>query len=73
MVAAESAFTGLRFPAEVIVVGIRCYLRYNLSYRDIEELLSERGVEVDQHRLPLGAAVYAAAGRRRPLRPPLAG
>src|SRR6266508_337236 len=42
-----SAFTGFRFPAEVIVVAVRWYLRFNLSYRDVEELLVERGVEVD--------------------------
>jgi transposase-like protein len=44
---ATSAFAGFRFPAEVIVVAVRWYLRYNLSYRDVEELLLERGVEVD--------------------------
>jgi transposase-like protein len=43
----KSAFAGFRFPAEVIVVAVRWYLRYNLSYRDVEELLVERGVEVD--------------------------
>jgi transposase-like protein len=43
----QSAFTGFRFPAEVIVLAVRWYLRYGLSYRDIEELLTERGVEVD--------------------------
>jgi IS6 family transposase len=32
-----SAFAGFRFPLEVIVVPVRWYLRYNLSYRDIEE------------------------------------
>jgi transposase-like protein len=31
----------------VIVVAVRWYLHCNLSYRDIEELLVERGVEVD--------------------------
>jgi transposase-like protein len=31
----------------VTVVAVRWYLRYNLSYRDAEELLLERGVEVD--------------------------
>jgi transposase-like protein len=31
----------------VIVVAVRWYLRFNLSYRDIEELLVERDVEVD--------------------------
>jgi transposase-like protein len=42
-----SAFTGFRFPREVIVLAVRWYLRYGLSYRDVEELLAERGVRVD--------------------------
>jgi transposase-like protein len=42
-----SAFAGFRFPPEVITVAVRWYLRYGLSYRDVEELLAERGVEVD--------------------------
>ena len=36
-----------RFPREVIAVAVRWYLRYGLSYRDVEELLAERGIEVD--------------------------
>jgi IS6 family transposase len=43
----QSGFTGFRFPPEVIMVAVRWYLRYGLSYRDVEELLAERGVEVD--------------------------
>jgi hypothetical protein len=43
----RSAFAGFRFPPEVITVAVRWYLRYSLSYRDIEELLAERGIEVD--------------------------
>jgi transposase, IS6 family len=43
----DSAFAGFRFPAEVIVLAVRWYLRYGLSYRDVEEMLYERGVEVD--------------------------
>jgi transposase-like protein len=42
-----SVFAGFRFPAEVIVVAVHWYLRFNPSYRDVEELLVERGVEVD--------------------------
>ena len=38
---------GYRFPPEVIAVAVRWYLRYGLSYRDVEELLAERGVVVD--------------------------
>ena len=42
-----SEFDGFRFPPEIIVLAVRWYLRYGLSYRDIEELLAERGVDVD--------------------------
>jgi transposase-like protein len=41
-----SEFVGFRFPPEVIVLGVRWYLRFPLSYRDVEELLAERGIEV---------------------------
>src|SRR5207344_3205585 len=43
----RSAFAGFRFPPDVIVLAVRWYLRYGLSYRDVEELLAERGIEVD--------------------------
>jgi transposase-like protein len=43
----SSAFAGYRFPPEVITLAVRWYLRFGLSYRDIEELLAERGIEVD--------------------------
>jgi transposase, IS6 family len=45
--APRSSFTGFRFPPDVITLAVRWYLRYGLSYRDVEELLAERGVEVD--------------------------
>src|SRR4051794_35704989 len=38
---------GYRFPREMIAVAVRWYLRYGLSYRDVQELLAERGVTVD--------------------------
>ena len=43
----RSVFAGHRFPPEVILLAVRRYLRYGLSYRDVEELLSERGIDVD--------------------------
>ena len=43
----KSAFAGFRFPPDVILIAVRWYLRYGLSYRDLEELLAERGIEVD--------------------------
>jgi transposase, IS6 family len=45
--AQRSAFAGFRFPPDGILVAVRWYLRFGLSYRDVEELLAERSVEVD--------------------------
>ena len=42
-----SAFAGFRFAPEVILLAVRWYLRFGLSYRDLEELLAERGSDVD--------------------------
>ena len=44
---ASVSFVGFRFPPEVILLAVRWYLRYGLSYRDLEELLAERGIDVD--------------------------
>ena len=40
-------FKGSHFEAEIIVVCLRWYLRYSLSYRDLEERMGERGLKVD--------------------------
>src|ERR1700709_1142353 len=57
----RSSLAGFRFPREVIVLAVRWYLRYGLSYRDVEELLAERGVTVDH------VTVYRWAPRVPPL------
>src|SRR3712207_2646880 len=45
--AVARAFRGFRFPAEVILWAVRWYLRFPVSYRDLERMLADRGVEVD--------------------------
>ncbi len=40
-------FAKKQFPSETILMAVRWYVAYKLSYRDIEELLEERGVLVD--------------------------
>jgi transposase, IS6 family len=42
-----SLFKWRHFQADIILCAVRWYLRYALSYRDVEELLRERGVRVD--------------------------
>jgi transposase-like protein len=41
------SFKGARFPKEVILMGVRWYVAYPLSTRHVEELMEERGVEVE--------------------------
>jgi hypothetical protein len=41
------SFKGAHFPKEIILMGVRWYLAYPLSTRHVEELMEERGVDVD--------------------------
>jgi putative transposase len=41
------SFKGAHFPKEIILMGVRWYVAYPLSTRHVEELMEERGVEVD--------------------------
>ena len=51
MLLLDSSVCGLfkwrQFEPEVILLAIGWYLRFSLSYRDVEELLAERGLSVD--------------------------
>jgi hypothetical protein len=40
-------FKWRQFEPEVILLAVGWYLRFALSYRDVEELLAERGISVD--------------------------
>jgi IS6 family transposase len=44
---ARSAFARYFYPPDVMVLAVHWYLRFALSYRYIEDLLAERGIEVD--------------------------
>ncbi len=38
---------GCHFPKDVVLYAVYFYLRYTVSYRDLEEIMAERGVQVD--------------------------
>ena len=61
-------FKGRHYEAALIVQAVSWYLRYPLSYRDIEELLLERGLEVDHSTVNRWVLAYAPLIERR-LRP----
>ncbi len=42
----NNLYRGYHFPAQVIAHAVQLYRRFALSYRDVEELLAERGVQV---------------------------
>ena len=44
-------FKWRHFKKDIILMALRWYLSYSLSYRDIEELMAERGVTVDHSTL----------------------
>jgi IS6 family transposase len=43
----QNPFKWRHFEAEIILLCVRWYLRYSLSYRDLEEMMRERGLQVD--------------------------
>jgi IS6 family transposase len=58
-------FKGRHFEAALILQAVSWYLRYPLSYRDIEELFRERGLEVDHSTLNRWVLAYAPLIERR--------
>jgi IS6 family transposase len=40
-------FKRRRFPVDIILVCVRWYCKYGISYRDLAEMMQERGVDVD--------------------------
>ena len=41
------SFKGAHFPKDIILYAVFFYVRYGVSYRDLEEIMAERGVKVD--------------------------
>ena len=54
-----------RFPAYIITYAVWLYYRFNLSYRDIEDLLDERGITVSSEAIRLWCIKFGALYSRR--------
>lgn len=52
-------FKGSQYPKSVILYAVFFYVRYAVSYRDLEEILTERGVGVDHATLNRWVAKYS--------------
>ena len=67
------SYRGYRFPVEIISHAVWLYFRFQLSLRDVEELLAERGITVTYETIRAWCAKfgpsYAAGVRRRRARP----
>jgi transposase, IS6 family len=63
-------FKGRQFTAEVILWAVRWYLMFPISYRDLELMLQDRGVEVDHTNIFRWIQAYAADLEKR-IRPHL--
>ena len=53
------SFKGVHFPKEVILFAVFFYVRYTVSYRDLEEIMAERGVNLDHATLNRWVAKYS--------------
>jgi putative transposase len=65
------SFKGAHYPKDVILYAVFFYVRYAVSYRDLEEIMEERGVKVDHSTLNrwviqyLSSLALAAIKRKR--------
>jgi hypothetical protein len=55
----SALFRGRHYQDEIIVLCLRWYLRYSLSYRDLEEMMAERGLSLDHSTIARWVLRYA--------------
>ena len=55
------SFSGTQFPKDVILYAVFFYVRYGVSYRDVEEIFAERNVKVDHSTLNRWVIKYSSS------------
>ena len=66
----KNLFKGRQFTAEIILWAVRWYLQFPISYRDLERMFSDRGIQVDHTTLFRWIQAYAPELEKR-IRPHL--
>lgn len=57
-------FKGAHYPKSVILFAVYFYVRYGVSYRDLEEIMADRGVSVDRATLNRWVVKYPPLAAR---------
>ena len=57
----RSPYRGYRFPPEIIAHAVWLYFRFHLSFRDLQDLLAERGVVVSHETIRQWCTKFGAA------------
>ena len=52
-------FKGRHFEREIVLLGVRWYVAYQITHRQLEEMMEKQGVEVDHSSLNRGMLKYA--------------
>jgi hypothetical protein len=65
----SNPFKWRHYQSEIILLCVRWYLRYALSYRDLEEMLEERGLSIDNTMIYRWVQRYAPELDKRSLSP----
>ena len=60
-----SDFKGRHFEGEIVLWAVRWYCRYGVSYRDLEQMMGERGVSVDHSTIFRWVQKYAPEIKKR--------
>jgi IS6 family transposase len=60
-----NVFKGRHFSRDIILWAIRWYCKYGISYRELQEMLAERGVSVDHTTLYRWVQRYAPEMEKR--------
>ena len=55
----KEPFKWRHFPTEIILLNVRWYLKYPLSYRNLEEMMKDRGLKVDHSTIARWVLAYS--------------